>query len=66
MSIFMDDVDALHEEYRRSGPIVRWTHEYALGTEEVNVEPDGRRLRMGSDATGPADTEALKHFSEME
>jgi hypothetical protein len=33
----------------------------------MNVEdPDGHRLRMGSEATGPADEEGLKRFSEIE
>ena len=68
MPIFIDDVDALHEEYRRSGAIVRpEPTNMPWGTREMNVEdPDGHRLRMGSDATGPADAEGLKRFSEME
>jgi hypothetical protein len=37
------------------------------GTREMNVEdPDGHRFRMGSDATGPADKDGVKRFSEME
>ena len=37
------------------------------GTRKMNVEdPDGHRLRMGSGATGLADAEGLKRFSEME
>jgi catechol 2,3-dioxygenase-like lactoylglutathione lyase family enzyme len=68
MSIFMDDVDALHEEYEKSGAIIRLQPtNMPWGTREMNVEdPDGHRLRMGSDATGPADDEGLKRFSEME
>ena len=68
MSIFMDDVDALHEEYRKSGAIIRLEPtNMPWGTREMNVEDlDGHRLRMGSDSTGPADPEGLKRFSEME
>ena len=68
MSIFMNDVDALHGEYMKSGAIIRLPPtNMPWGTREMNVEdPDGHRLRMGSDATGPADDEALKRFSEME
>lgn len=37
------------------------------GTREMNVEdPDGHRIRMGSDSTGPTDEDELKRFSEME
>jgi catechol 2,3-dioxygenase-like lactoylglutathione lyase family enzyme len=68
MSIFTEDVDALHEEYKSSGAIIRLEPtNMPWGTREMNVEdPDGHRLRMGSDATGPADEEGLKRFSEME
>ncbi len=68
MSVFMDDVDALHEEYTKSGAIIRLPPtNMPWGTREMNVEdPDGHRLRMGSDATGPADAEGLKRFSQME
>ena len=68
MSIFTEDVDALHEEYKKSGAIIRLTPtNMPWGTREMNVEdPDGHRLRMGSEATGPADEEGLKRFSEIE
>lgn len=68
MSIFIDDVDALHEEYKKSGAIIHLPPtNMPWGTREMNVEdPDGHRLRMGSDATGPADDDGLKRFSEME
>jgi hypothetical protein len=68
VSIFMDHVDALYEEYKVSGAIIRLPPpNMPWGTREMNVEdPDGHRLRMGSDATGPADDEGLKRFSEME
>jgi ankyrin repeat protein len=57
MSIFVQDVDALHEEYRARGAIIRQAPaNFPWGTREMNVEDlDGHRFRMGSDATGPAD-----------
>ncbi len=68
MSIFMDDVDALYEEYRASGAIIRQPPtNMPWCTREMNVQdPDGHRIRMGSGATGPADQEGLKRFSEIE
>lgn len=68
MSIFTEDVDALHEEYKRSGAVIRLPPtNLPCGTREMNVEDlDGHRMRMGSDATGPADEDGLKRFSEME
>jgi uncharacterized glyoxalase superfamily protein PhnB len=68
MSIFTDDVDALHEEYQSRGAIIRQAPaNMPWGTREMNVEDlDGHRLRMGSDATGPADPADLKKFSEIE
>jgi predicted enzyme related to lactoylglutathione lyase len=68
MSIFMGDVDALYEEYKASGAIIRQAPtNMPWGTREMNVQdPDGHCLRMGSDATGPADLEGLKRFSEIE
>jgi uncharacterized glyoxalase superfamily protein PhnB len=68
MSIFMEDVDALHEEYKQSGATIRLSPtNMPWGTREMNVEdPDGHRFRMGSDATGPTDEEGLKRFMEME
>ncbi len=68
MSIFTEDVDALYEEYKRSSAIIRLEPtNMPWGTREMNVEDlDGHRLRMGSDATGPADKDGLKRFSEIE
>jgi catechol 2,3-dioxygenase-like lactoylglutathione lyase family enzyme len=67
MSIFVDDVDAVHEEYKKSGAIVRLTPtNMPWGTREMNVEdPDGHRFRMGSHSTGPADEDGLKRFSAI-
>jgi catechol 2,3-dioxygenase-like lactoylglutathione lyase family enzyme len=68
MSIFTEDVDALHKEYKRSGAVIRLPPtNLPWGTTEMNVEdPDGHRIRMGSDANGPADADGLKRFQEME
>lgn len=63
----MDDVDALHEEYKGSGAMIRLTPaNMPWGVREMNAEdPDGHRLRMGGDAAGAADDEGLKRFPEM-
>jgi catechol 2,3-dioxygenase-like lactoylglutathione lyase family enzyme len=68
MSIFMDNVDELYEEYKKSGAIIRMLpSNMPWGVREMNVEdPDGHRLRLGSSATGPADEDAVKRFSEIE
>jgi predicted enzyme related to lactoylglutathione lyase len=68
MSIFMDDVDALFEEYKTSGAIIRQPPtNMPWGTREMNIEDlDGHRFRMGSEATGPADEEGLKRFAAID
>ena len=62
MYIGMDDVDALYEEYKKSGAIIRQPPtNYPWGSREMNVEDlDGHRLRMASEATGPADETTLR------
>jgi uncharacterized glyoxalase superfamily protein PhnB len=57
LSIFVQDVDALYEDYRRRGAIIRQKPtNFPWGVREMNVQDlDGHRLRMGSDATGPSD-----------
>ncbi|MCG8595000.1 MAG: ankyrin repeat domain-containing protein [Kiloniellales bacterium] len=57
ISIFVHDVDALHEDYKRKGAIIRQAPtDFPWGVREMNVEDlDGHRLRLGSDATGPGD-----------
>ena len=61
ISIFVQDVDALHEDYKRRGAIIRQAPtNFSWGVREMNVEdPDGHRLRMGSDATGASDDVGL-------
>jgi uncharacterized glyoxalase superfamily protein PhnB len=68
MSVFLNDVDELYAEYQRTGAIIHMPPtNMPWGTREMNVaDLDGHRLRMGSDATGPADPEALTRFSEIE
>jgi hypothetical protein len=61
ISVFLHDVDALHEDYKRRGAIIRQAPtNFPWGLREMNVEDlDGHRLRMGSDSTGPADAVPL-------
>lgn len=68
MSIFIDDVDALHEDYKRKGAIIRQPPtNMPWGTREMNIQdPDGHRFRMGSDSTGPVDEAGLKRFGEIQ
>jgi catechol 2,3-dioxygenase-like lactoylglutathione lyase family enzyme len=68
MSLFIDDVDALFREYTANGAIIRQPPvNMPWGTREMNVEDlDGHRFRMGSDATGPADEDAVKHFAAID
>lgn len=57
ISIFVQNVDALHEEYQRRGAIIRQAPtNFPWGVREMNVEDlDSHRLRMGADATGSSD-----------
>lgn len=57
ISIFVEDVDTLYEDYRLRGATIRQAPtNFPWGLREMNVEdPDGHRLRLGSDATGPAE-----------
>jgi uncharacterized glyoxalase superfamily protein PhnB len=68
MSIFTEDVDALHEEYKKSGAIIRQPPtNMPWGVREMNVQdPDGHRLRMGSDSAGPVDEAGWKRFGEIQ
>lgn len=57
MSIAVQDVDALYEDYRRRGAKIRQAPaNFPWGMREMNVEDlDGHRFRMGGEATGPDD-----------
>jgi predicted enzyme related to lactoylglutathione lyase len=68
ISIFVADVDALHEEYKKSGAILRQSPtNMPWGVREMNVQdPDGHRFRMGSHSTGPADQEGWKRFGKIQ
>jgi uncharacterized glyoxalase superfamily protein PhnB len=68
MSIFTEDVDALHQEYKVSGATIRMPPtNMPWGTREMNVEDlDGHRFRMGSHSTGAVEPDATQRFSEME
>ncbi len=54
VQIFLHDVDALFDEYRRSGAIIcEEPANCPWGVREMHVEdPDGHRLRMTSESTG--------------
>jgi len=57
IAINVQDIDALYEVYRERGITIRQPPtNFPWGMREMNVEdPDGHRLRMGGNATGPAD-----------
>jgi len=57
MSIFVENVDALYEEYQASGAIIRQKPtNFPWGVREMNIEdPDGHRLRMGTGTNESAD-----------
>ncbi|NER83138.1 MAG: bleomycin resistance family protein [Leptolyngbya sp. SIO1D8] len=50
MSIFVENVDALHEDYKAKGAIIRQAPtNFPWGVREMNIEdPDGHRLRIGT------------------
>ncbi len=54
ISIFVQDVDALHETYQATGAIIREPPaDYPWGMREMTVEDlDGHRMRMGGDGGG--------------
>jgi hypothetical protein len=61
MSIFMDDVDALYEEYKQRGAIIRHPPtNYPWNTREMLVEDlDRHCLRMSGEPTGPPEAKWL-------
>jgi len=56
MSIFVDNVDALYEEFQASGAIIKQEPtNFPWGMREMNIEDlDGHRLRMGTGTDEPA------------
>jgi uncharacterized glyoxalase superfamily protein PhnB len=54
ISIFVQDVDALYETYKKSGAIVlKPPADYPWGVREMTIEDlDGHRFRMGRDGGG--------------
>ena len=56
LSIFVDDVDALFEEYKASGANIRQPPtDFQWGMREMNIEdPDGHRLRIGHGTNEPS------------
>jgi len=67
MSIFLDNVDALHEEYKKTGAIIRQAPtNMPWGTREMNVQDlDGHRFRMSGESAGPVDEAGLKYFGQI-
>ena len=57
MSIFVENVDALYEEYQVSGAIIRQPPtNFPWGVREMNIEDlDGHRLRMSTGTNESAD-----------
>jgi catechol 2,3-dioxygenase-like lactoylglutathione lyase family enzyme len=57
MWIPVPDVDALHEELKSRGvPIRQPPTNFPWGSREMNIQdPDGHRLRFGSESTGEPD-----------
>jgi len=64
MMIFVDNVDELYSQYQRQGArILKPPTNMPWRTREMNVEdPDGHRIRFGSDSTGPVDHEEVKCY----
>jgi len=61
MWIPVPDVDALHEELQSHGVDIRQPPtNFPWGNREMNVQdPDGHRIRFGSESTGPAENVPL-------
>jgi ankyrin repeat protein len=57
IAIWVQDVDALYEDYKKSGAIIRQKPtNFPWGAREMNVQDlDGHRLRVSASATGPSD-----------
>lgn len=61
MSIFVNDVDEIYEQYQNSGANIRQPPtNFSWGMREMNVEDiDGHRLRIGHGTDEPSDNSAL-------
>ncbi len=59
--VTVEDVDALYAEYLRTEATIRQPPtNFSWGSREMNLEDlDGHRLRIASEATGPADETGL-------
>jgi len=57
LSVWVDDVDALHERYRgRAVDVRQEPTTFPWGVREMNVaDPDGHRIRFSTPTRGPAD-----------
>ena len=62
MSVFVENVDLLYDEYKASGATIRRPPaNYPWGMREMLVEdPDGHCLRMGTGTGEPSDNSALQ------
>jgi catechol 2,3-dioxygenase-like lactoylglutathione lyase family enzyme len=68
ISIFLEDVDALHEEYKKSGAmILEPPRNYPWGSREMLVEDlDGHRLRMTGESKGPVNkANSLEQYNNL-
>ena len=61
LSIFVDNVDLLYEEYKAKGAMIRQAPtNFPWGMREMNIEDlDGHRLRMGTETDEPDDNISL-------
>ena len=69
MMIFLDSVDDLYREFQERGAkVLKSPTNMPWGTREMNVEdPDGHRIRFGSDSTGPVDSaEVGRYWDELQ
>ena len=68
ISIFLEDVDALHEEYKTSGAIIMEPpRNYPWGSREMLIEDlDGHRLRMTGESKGPVNkATSLEQYNDL-
>jgi len=62
--IFLHDVDALYTDYKQRGAkVLQPPTNMPWETREMHVEePDGHRLRFGSDSHGPVEMDEVRRF----